>query len=79
MLDIPEPTLVATDHVALSLACSCGCGAQGEFLAPPRRCAGDPGPGQPAYLLGRRHLPLERADEANHSANTCCGYGPVLK
>lgn len=66
VLEIPEPRLEATDHVVQRLRCTCGCETRGEF--PPEAtgpvCWGPRARATGAYLLGRQHLPLERASEA---------------
>ncbi len=66
VLEIPEPRLEATDHVVVRKHCSCGCETRGEF--PPEAtgpvCWGPRVRATGAYLVGRQHLPLERAGEA---------------
>jgi len=66
VLDIPEPRLVVTDHVAERRRC--GCGVTTTALFPPEAtaavCWGPRVKANSAYLLGRQHLPLERCAEA---------------
>jgi len=66
VLEIPEPALEATDHVVVRKRCSCGWQTRGEF--PPEAtgpvCWGPRARATGAYLVGRQHLPLERAGEA---------------
>lgn len=66
VLEIPEPRLEATDHVVQRLRCPCGCETRAEF--PPEAtgpvCWGPRARATGAYLVGRQHLPLERAGEA---------------
>lgn len=66
VLEIPEPALVATDHVVLTLRCCCGALARGEF--PPEAtgpvCWGPRARAVAAYLLAFQHGPLERTGEA---------------
>lgn len=66
VLDIPEPRLEVTDHVAERRRCGCGVDTTAGF--PPEAtapvCWGPRAKANAAYLLGRQHLPLERAAEA---------------
>lgn len=66
VLEIPEPHLEATDHVVVRKRCACGCETRGEF--PPEAtgpvCWGPRARATGAYLVGRQHIPLERASEA---------------
>ena len=66
VLEIPEPRLEAIDHVVQRRRCVCGHESRGEFPAevtgpvswgPRAKAVG-------AHLIGRQHLPLERAGEA---------------
>jgi transposase len=66
VLEVPEPRLEATDHVAERRRCACGHETAAPF--PPEAtgpvCWGPRAKAVGAYLLGRQHLPLERAAEA---------------
>ena len=66
VLDIPEPAIVAVDHVAEKRRCSCGHVTAGVF--PPEAtgpvCWGPRVKAAGVYLLARQHVPLERAAEA---------------
>ena len=65
VLEIPVPALEVIDHVAQRRRCSCGCETRAEF--PPEAtgpvCWGPRAKAVGAYLIGRQHLPLERAGE----------------
>lgn len=65
VLDIPEPRLEAVDHVALRKRCDCGCETRGEFpsFVTGPMCWGPRVKATGAYMVGRQHLPLERAAE----------------
>lgn len=66
VLDVPEPRLIATDHVAEKRRCGCGhtttAGFPAEATAPV--CWGPRTKAVAVYLMIRQHLPLERAAEA---------------
>ncbi|MGH3118373.1 MAG: IS66 family transposase [Gaiellales bacterium] len=66
VLEIPEPHLEATDHVAERRRCPCGHETAAAF--PPEAtgpvCWGPRAKAVGAYLLARQHLPLERGAEA---------------
>ncbi|MGH2720459.1 MAG: IS66 family transposase, partial [Actinomycetota bacterium] len=66
VLEIPEPRIEATDHVAERRRCSCGCETVAPF--PPQATGpvvwGPRAKAAAAYLLARQHIPLERASEA---------------
>ncbi len=66
VLEVPEPRLEATDHVAQRRRC--GCGAETTAAFPPEAtapvCWGPRAKATAAYLMARQHLPLERAAEA---------------
>jgi transposase len=66
VVDIPQPRLVVTDHVAEKRRCSCGHVAAGVF--PPEAtgptCWGPRVKAAAVYLLIRQHIPFERAHEA---------------
>lgn len=66
VLDVPEPTLVVTDHVAQRRRCGCGHTTVGAF--PPEAtgpvCWGPRVKANAAYLMARQHIPLERCAEA---------------
>jgi transposase len=66
VLEIPEPTLEAVDHVAVTRRCECGTETSGAF--PPEAtgpvCWGPRARATGAYLLGRQHLALQRGAEA---------------
>ena len=66
VLEVPEPRLEVTDHVAERRRCPCGAETCGTF--PPEAtgpvCWGPRAKGVAAYLIGRQHLPLEGAAEA---------------
>ena len=65
VLEIPAPHLEVVDHVAQRKRCSCVCETRAEF--PPEAtgpvCWGPRAKAVGAYLIGRQHLPLERAGE----------------
>jgi transposase len=65
VLEIPAPHLAVIDHVAQRRRCTCGCETRAEF--PPEAtgpvCWGPRAKAVGAYLIGRQHLPLERAGE----------------
>jgi transposase len=66
VVDIPEPRLVVTDHVAEKRRCACGHVTAGVF--PPEAtgptCWGPRVKAAAVYLLIRQHIPFERAHEA---------------
>ncbi len=66
VVDIPEPRLVVTDHVAQKRRCECGHITTASF--PPEAtgptCWGPRVKATAVYLLIRQHVPLERAAEA---------------
>jgi len=64
--DIPEPTLVVTDHVTERRRCRCGTETSGVFPteATGPVCWGPRTKAVAAYLMRRQHLPLERCAEA---------------
>lgn len=66
VLEIPEPTLEAIDHVAVTRRCTCGTETSGSF--PPEAigpvCWGPRARATGAYLIGRQHLGLARGAEA---------------
>jgi transposase len=66
VLDVPEPRLIATDHVAEKRRCGCGhtttAGFPPEATAPV--CWGPRTKAVAVYLMIRQHIPLERAQEA---------------
>ena len=66
VVDIPEPRLVVTDHVAEKRRCDCGHITTGSF--PPEAtgptCWGSRVKAVAVYLGIRPHIPLERAHEA---------------
>jgi len=66
VVDIPEPRLIVTDHVAEKRRCRCGHVTTGVF--PPEAtgptCWGPRVKAVAVYLLIRQHIPLERAHEA---------------
>jgi len=66
VLDIPEPRLQATDHVAERRRCGCGADTTADFPleATGPVCWGPRARANAAYLAARQHLPLERAAEA---------------
>ena len=63
---VPPPPAVVTDHIAVKRRCPCGHTTTGTF--PPEAigtvCYGPRMKALCAYLLGRQHLPVERAREA---------------
>ncbi len=66
VVDIPEPTIVVTEHRVYKLVCSCGQHNEAAF-PPEARAPANYGPRVRAfglYLLARQHLPFERAAEA---------------
>jgi transposase len=66
VVDIPEPRLVVTDHVAEKRRCSCGHITTAPFPAEATgpTCWGPRVKAVAVYLLIRQHIPLERAQEA---------------
>ena len=66
VLDIPEPSLIVTDHVVEQRRCRCGQVTTGTF--PPEAtavvCWGPRVKAVAVYLMIRQHIPLERAHEA---------------
>lgn len=65
VLEIPAPRLEVADHVVQRRRCVCGWQTRGSF--PPEAtgpvCWGPRAKAVGAYLIGRQHLPLERAGE----------------
>ncbi len=66
VLEIPEPCLEVTDHVAERRRCACGAETTAAFPteAVGALCWGPRAKAVAAYLMGRQHLPLERCAEA---------------
>ncbi len=66
VVDIPEPQLIVTDHVAEKRRCECGHVTAGSFPveATGPTCWGPRVKAAAIYLLVRQHVPLERAAEA---------------
>jgi transposase len=66
VLDIPEPSLVVTDHVIEKRRCRCGHVTAGVFPAEATAavCWGPRVKAVAVYLMIRQHIPLERAHEA---------------
>lgn len=66
VVDIPEPQVVVTDHVAEKRRCSCGHITTAPFPAEATgpTCWGPRVKAVAVYLLIRQHVPLERAQEA---------------
>lgn len=66
VLEVPEPRLMVTDHVAQRRRCGCGHDTVATF--PPEAtgpvCWGPRAKANAAYLMARQHLPLERCAEA---------------
>jgi transposase len=66
VLDISQPRLIVTDHVAEQRKCRCGHVTTGVF--PPQAtatvCWGPRVKAVAVYLMIRQHIPLERAHEA---------------
>ena len=66
VVDIPEPRLIVTDHVAERRRCACGHVTTATF--PPEAtgptCWGPRVKATAVYLLIRQHVPFERAHEA---------------
>ncbi len=66
VFDLPRIELVAIEHRAQRRACSCGALTTADFPAEATApvCYGPGVAALGAYLLGRQHLPVERAAEA---------------
>lgn len=66
VLEVPEPRIEVTDHVAERRRCRCGHETVAAF--PPEAtgpvCWGPRAKANAAYLMARQHLPLERCAEA---------------
>jgi len=66
VLEIPEPRLEVTDHVAERRRCACGAETTAVFPAEAvgAVCWGPRARAAASYLMARQHLPLERCAEA---------------
>ncbi|HEY5187378.1 MAG TPA: DUF6444 domain-containing protein, partial [Actinomycetes bacterium] len=70
VFDLPSIELIAVEHRAQRRACSCGAVTRAEFPAEATAptCYGPGVAALAAYLLGRQHLPVERAAECLQEA-----------